>query len=40
MTAEMTDGVLVCQCSITWIESAAEEGEPMEELNYNETERS
>lgn len=23
-----------------WIESAAEEGEPMEELNYNETERS
>lgn len=40
MTAELTDGVLVCQCSMTWIESAAEEGEPMEELNYNETERS
>lgn len=40
MTCDSSEDVLVCQCSITWIESAAEEGEPMEELNYNETERS
>ena len=27
--------VLACQFSVSWVETAAEEGEPMEELIYN-----
>ena len=35
ITIDISQGVLVAQFGISWVETAAEAGEPMEELIYN-----
>ena len=35
ISVDTSQGVLVCQLSVSWIETAAETGEPMETLTYN-----
>lgn len=34
-SCDTSQDVLACQFSVSWVETAAEEGEPMEELIYN-----